>query len=161
ERHARLMSTDPNEKIDPHEAYVEHVVLVVPGGTDQSLIEIDQLTVMGVATDKPAFDGPALSFGGDSEGPLLQAPGATNPKKGESCRPSTVRRHGNTMTVENQPLVPRMIEYRGEPMELVADLGFNAILLAEPATEAQLQAARAAKLWVVCPPPKIDVLAKL
>jgi hypothetical protein len=160
-RHARLMSTDPKEKIDPHEAYVENVVLVVPGGTDQSMIEIDQMTIMGVTTDKPAVEGPALSFGGDSEGPLLQAPGAAPAKKGESFQPIIVRRHGNTLTVENQPLVPRMIEYRGEPMELIAELGFNAVWFTEPVTEAQLQGARAAKLWVVCPPPPVDVLAKI
>lgn len=167
ERHARLMSTDPNQKIDPHEAYVHQVVLIVPGGTGESLVEVDHLAITGVSAEggetaaAPAMEGPALSFGGDSEGPLLQAPETPTAPKRASFQPIAIHRHGNTLTVEGRPLVPRMIEYRGEPMELIADLGFNAIWLAEPATEAQLLAARTAKLWVVCPPPPIDALAKI
>ncbi|WP_425400626.1 hypothetical protein [Aeoliella sp.] len=155
ERQARMMSADPKRQVDPREAYIQRVVLVVPGGHGESLVEIDHLKVAGVLTQAPdaAPVAPPLA---DADGPLLQAPAMASAN--EVYEPVDIRRHGDTIAVAGQPLVPRVIQYRGEPLELLADLGFNAIWLAEPATEAQLKAARDNKLWVICPPPPAEQL---
>lgn len=168
ERQARIMSTDPNRQVDPREAYIERVVLVVPGGNGQSLVEVDHLKVAGVVTqsaaatssDKTPVFAPPLA-GADNDGPLLQAPGTAATAADKVFEPVDVRRHGDTLAVAGQPLVPRVIQYRGERLELLAELGFNAVWLDETATEAQLHAARQEKLWVICPPPPADKLSTI
>jgi len=53
------------------------------------------------------------------------------------------------------PFFPRAIDHNGEPLAAIAALGFNCVRLAEPATGDLLTEARAAGLWVICPPPAI------
>ena len=162
-RQARLMSVGPNQQVDDREAYIDQVVLVVPGGAGESLLEVDQLTVMGVtAAAKPAatFDGPALTAA-TGDGPLLAPPNLPDDQQPPEFKPVNVRRHGATIMVEGQPIVPRAMEYHGESFEQIARLGFNTVYLAELPTEAQLLAASKAKLWVVCPPPENDFLSEI
>lgn len=159
ERQARLMNADPNQQVDHREAYVQRVVLVVPGGPGESLAEVDQLTARGIASGAPnsgSGEASVLGTGGD-EGPLLQAPGMANQQR-ESFEPLQVSRRGDTLSVAGTALVPRVAEHRGEPFELFTELGFNTVWLDKPPTEAQLRAARAAKLWVICPPPPSEEL---
>ncbi len=161
-RRARLISIDPKVQVDVAEAYVSHVVLVVPGDPNESLVETDQLTVVGVS---PTLSKDGTNNGTTSsdavEGPLLQAPGTGSSQQRKSFEPVAIRRNGNTIAVAGVPIVPRVLQHRGEPFDFVAEMGFNAVWLEKPATEAQLHAARAARLWVVCPPPNVDQLARI
>lgn len=59
------------------------------------------------------------------------------------------------LEVEGLPFFPRSIDWMGEPFATLAELGFNCVRLAEPASADQLAEARAAGLWVICPPPPI------
>jgi hypothetical protein len=163
-RQARFMSVDPRQQVDGREAFVDQVVLLLPGGPDESLVEIDQMTIFGVATDQPttaASTATAETGGSDMEGPLLQAPALAADKQTQSFEPVEIRRRGSTLSVAGVPLMPRVLECRGEPFDMVAELGFNAVWLAELPTEAQLHAARAARLWVICPPPPMERLRSI
>lgn len=161
-RQARLMNADPNREVDHREAYVEQIVLIVPGGAGESVVEIDRLTIVGVVSEEQAADSGSSPLDGQgSAGPLLQAADGVGAGRTQAIEPVKVHRRGDTLTVAGRPFVPRVLEYRGEPFELVVDLGFNAVWLAEVPTEAQLHAARDSKLWVICPPPPADKLATL
>lgn len=163
ERQARLMNADPQQQVDHREAYVDRVVLVVPGGPGESLVEVDQLTIHGIATTAPENqrgETAALQALGGDEGPLLQAPGMAGGQQ-ESFEPVEVRRRGDSVSVAGTPLVPRVVEHRGEPFGQLAELGFNTVWLPKTPTEAQLRSARAAKLWVISPPPPAEGLAAL
>ena len=59
------------------------------------------------------------------------------------------------LEVAGLPFFPRSLDHNGEPLASIADLGFNCVRLAEPATGGLLAEARAAGLWVICPPPAI------
>lgn len=184
-RNARLLNVGEENRgkpIDYREAYVDRVVLMIPGGRQDSLIEIDRLAVHGVsrstetASENNTIEGPRFDFASsEAEGPLLAAPTGADflaantqqqtpgsdqidpPVKGNAqskgVPPVSVRRRGATLTVEGVPLAPRIIEFRGESFDLLASLGFNTVWMNTVPTEAQLAAARKAQLWVICPPP--------
>ncbi|MFM8985796.1 MAG: hypothetical protein ACKONH_07040, partial [Planctomycetia bacterium] len=59
------------------------------------------------------------------------------------------------LEVAGLPFFPRSLDHNGEPLASIAALGFNCVRLAEPATGGLLAEARAAGLWVICPPPAI------
>ncbi len=159
-RQARLLSVDPKRQVDVREAYVDEVVLVVPGGSGESLLEVDQLRVVGVANE-PTTANTTESATDNMDGPLLQAPGLATTRRTETFEPVEIRRRGDTLSIAGVAFVPRTLEYRGESFDLVAELGFNAVWMRDPPSEAQLRAARAARLWVIGPPPPPDRLAKV
>ena len=59
------------------------------------------------------------------------------------------------LEVAGLPFFPRSIDSNGEPFAVLAELGFNCVRLPFPATADQLAEARAAGIWVICPPPPI------
>jgi len=59
------------------------------------------------------------------------------------------------LEVNGLPFFPRCLDHNGEPLAAIAALGFNCVRLPEPATGELLAEARAAGLWVICPPPAI------
>jgi len=62
------------------------------------------------------------------------------------------------LEVDGLPFFPRCLDHNGEPLARIAALGFNSVRLPAPATGELLAAARAAGLWVICPPPAIPDL---
>ncbi|MGI9457725.1 MAG: hypothetical protein ACR2NU_14260, partial [Aeoliella sp.] len=156
ERQARLLRAKPGQVVDIREAYVDRVVLVVPGGPNETVVEIDTLTAVGVQAEHSPDTGVS---GGDLEGPLLQS--ATGTGDAPRFSPIDIRRRGDALTVAGKPLVPRLMEYHGESFSLIAKLGFNGVWMRDVPSEAMLRAAHKARLWVVCPPPAPERLAKL
>jgi hypothetical protein len=59
------------------------------------------------------------------------------------------------LEVGGLPFFPRALDHNGEPLELIAALGFNCVRLTTPASSDILDAARRAGLWVICPPPQL------
>ncbi|MFH1920570.1 MAG: hypothetical protein ABIP48_11870 [Planctomycetota bacterium] len=60
---------------------------------------------------------------------------------------------GPLLMVDGRPMFPRIIQYQGEPLELLARLGFNTVWLAEPPSGQLLDEAAQSGLWVISPPP--------
>ena len=73
--------------------------------------------------------------------------------------PSRLRREvklaGSVLTVNEYPLFPRAVEYRGERLALLKQLGFNTVWLRTVPTREFLWEARQLGLWLVCPPPEL------
>ena len=83
--------------------------------------------------------------------PLVRPAAAAQPV--ESDPPAGLTR--GILEVDGVPFFPRAIDWTGEPFSVLAELGFNAVRLPDPASAEQLTEARAAGLWVICPPPPI------
>ncbi|MDR3181805.1 MAG: hypothetical protein LBT89_02625 [Planctomycetaceae bacterium] len=64
-----------------------------------------------------------------------------------------IRLNDGVLTIDDIAAGVRAIEYRGEPLEFLRKLEFNAVWLKEPpGLELRLEAQRAG-IWLVCPPP--------
>jgi len=82
-----------------------------------------------------------------SAGPVLGA------ADGGTAEPKSIALDNGVLNIDRRPTFPRLIQYRGEPLALLAHLGFNGIWLDEPADSDLLAEARRLGLWIVCKPP--------
>lgn len=162
-RQARLLSSSFKEAIDPAQAYVDRIILIVPGGAGESRVDTDELTVTGAMFRTPTLAKPVPSEHGEGaptvelQGPLLDSP--RNSPSGSVEMPSVeVRRQGSALAIQGVPCLPRIIQHQGESFEQLARLGFNTIWLDHVPTEEELNEAHRAKVWIVCPPPSAEQL---
>lgn len=133
--------------VDAHEAYLDRLVLNVYGGRGQTRLWIDDLEISGFVTaDRPSAE-VADSMGGAIDWPRLR--GAEQ----RLGRPKA-ELSSSIFLVDGRPFFPRLIEYQGEPLELLQEMGFNGIVLHETPSAALLDEAARVGLWLVCPPPR-------
>jgi hypothetical protein len=66
-----------------------------------------------------------------------------------------VRLQGSLLLVDDRHMLPRAIEYQGEPLAFLKNLGFNTVWLPNPPSFEILREARQLGLWLVCPPPPV------
>ncbi len=71
----------------------------------------------------------------------------------DAVRPSRVQTNGTVVLVDGLPFVIRAIEYNGEPISMLRDLGFNTLWLASSPSLDQLRLARENDMWLIAPPP--------
>jgi len=65
----------------------------------------------------------------------------------------TVRLAGSTLSVEGQPMFPRIIRHQGEPLELLKRLRFNSVWLSDAPTPALMEEASRLGMWLIVKPP--------
>jgi hypothetical protein len=178
-RQARILRLQMRQDVDEREAYVDQILLNVYGGPGTTNVWIDDLDIAGYVgvemTTAVAGDGPAPQVRAvhSIPAPPLGSPvGSDGPLAGRTANPQSVGRIGNpsnpspapsprgrirldnsVLLVENRPLFVRMVQYQGEPLTLIKQLGFNAVWLPQLATMEFLDEARRQGLWIVCPPP--------
>jgi hypothetical protein len=119
-------------------AFVTALVLDGPAAPGRHEIALDDLAAGGLVTAAVIRD------------PLVQPAAAVAPPPDP---PAGLAR--GILEVDGLPFFPRSIDWMGEPFATLAELGFNCVRLAEPASADQLAEARAAGLWIICPPPPI------
>lgn len=143
-------ATAPGKSIDPSEAFVDAIVVVIPGIPQGVELLTDDLQVDGVlfaAAEARSSDGPQLHAASAELSSVLKIP--------SSVRRNTelVRLQSGVLHVEGKPFSPRAIEWNGEPLDFLAARGFNTVVLREPPTPGQLTLAERHDLWFICPPP--------
>jgi hypothetical protein len=144
-REARLLRAELGPSIDEREAYVERVVLNVYTGAGASQCWIDDLDVAGFVS-RPAE--------AESRPSPIPLPAAATPVASKPASTRRVELAGPILLVEGRPLFPRAIQYRGEPLELLARLGFNAVWGDTPLTPEFAAEAERVGLWLIGPPPR-------
>ncbi len=147
QRQVRLLRLRLGPEADSGEAYLDRLVLNVYGGPGETSVWIDDLELSGFV---PRSIGPA------SANQLAQfATGTGEPQRapGGPPRPQ-IELEGTVLVINQRPFFPRVIDYRGEPLELLRNLGFNTIRTAQTPGSELLRGARRAGLWIVCPPPR-------
>jgi hypothetical protein len=153
----RLLRATPGNSIDPHEAYIDEVVLVVPGDPKGFEVETDQLDVDGVVVAPAYLPKPPLAIEPHT---IIKTRFETDPPaSGDSTSP--VRLQGTMLTVEGRPFLPRVIDWNGEPLKLLAERGFNVVRLRKPPEPEQIADAQRHDLWFLCKPPQPEELANL
>ena len=71
----------------------------------------------------------------------------------DAPRPSRIQTDGTVLLVDGRPFVIRAIEYNGEPINALRDMGFNTLWLNSVPSLDQLRVARENEMWVIAPPP--------
>lgn len=140
----RRQLTAEKKKVDESGAYVDMVVLNAyssPGNVD---LWIDDLEIQGyVSLDEKGNGGQASAS--------AQKPGveAYDPRSGAAMQ-------GSLLMVSGRPMMPRIIEHNGEPLDWLHSLGFNTVKLRAEPTPKELKEAQRLGLWLVVPPPVVS-----
>ncbi len=173
-RQVRILRSQYGPQVDEREAYVSHVVLNVYGGPGITNLWIDDLDVVGLIDPKgvPIGGGPGSHLDwaertGASEGtasgganwPILAGLGSPRPvaNSAGSIPPSLEEPpcalNGSILQVQGRAFFPRIIQYRGESLSVLAQLGFNTIWLERVPSPELLKEADRLNLWFISPPP--------
>jgi len=153
-RQVRVLRTQLGPGVDDREAYVRDIVLNVYGGPGTTHTWIDDLDLRGhVARPQTALTSRTTMVGGPAGSGAADVPAA-----GKSATSRRVEMAGSVLLGDGRPFFPRLIQYRGEPLSLLAQLGFNGIWLQGPATGELLQEADRVGMWIVCRPPRPEGL---
>ena len=166
----RIMRAIPGAAIDSHEAYLDSIVLVVPGDPNGVEVGTDQLEVEGVEIVppkeiKPAQASSASKVAGSSAKNTLAALPVAGNVAAAPVRPapgglkSPARLQGSILLVDDKPFLPRVIDWNGESLQFLSERGFNVVELPAPPTAEQIADAARCELWFLCVPPRPDVLA--
>ncbi|MCH2114479.1 MAG: hypothetical protein MK171_06165 [Pirellulales bacterium] len=146
-RQARVARKRFGSGLDERGAFVSRIVLLAPGGPGVSEVVVDRIEVYGVVsaevTKRQASDPQAAG----QPNPQTTSPalGARSPTASDSPQP------------DHYPL--RIIQWQGEPMEMLAQLGFDGLGMGRLPTAAESEQAIQLGLSIVCPPPTPDQLS--
>jgi hypothetical protein len=148
----RVLRTVPGgENIDPHEAYLDAVTLIVPGGPGAAVVWTDELVVDGVV--QSVADSATTSVISRAVQTAFVAAGDP------TSRVPLVQVQDTTLFVSGKPFLPRGIQWNGEPLAFLAERGFNTVWIDRPPTPQQTAEAQRVDIWFVCTPPRPDALS--
>jgi hypothetical protein len=163
ERQARVLRTSLGPAVDTREAYVDQLVLNVYGGPGVTHLWIDDLEVTGVV---PRVDvenvsnidrNVRLAAGAEPSPQRLPAPWEASDAADKGV--PDVRLQGNLLVVGGKPFFPRIVQYRGEPLDLLKRLGFNAVRVSGLPSFEILQEAKRHEMWIIAQPPSATDLS--
>jgi hypothetical protein len=160
EQQARVLRAQLRLAVDTNEAYIDRLLLNVYAGQGRKRYWLDDLEVTGVVSSatNPTGSAPG-SIPPASEGTTaspftpVSRPLSSVARETETA-PSVVELKGQTLSVRGRPFFPRIVDYQGEPLELLRNLGFNTVRLRQTPGRETLDEAARLGLWIVCPPPK-------
>lgn len=140
-RDAAARRLEFKDKFSEREAYIDLLVLNAYTGPGTIDLSIDDLEIEGYLNlgEDISVARPEGARGDD-------LPAAADPRQG-------VAMQGSLLLVDGRPLMPRIIEHQGEPLEWLKSLGFNGVKLSKSPTADELKEAARLNLWLVAPPP--------
>lgn len=143
--------------VDPREAYVEALLLNVYGGPGDTTVLIDDLDLAGYVNRAPAAAASGNPAGTPATGTAATPAPAYGRLPGVSAPPPNRRKielSGQLLRGDGKLVCPRAIQYQGEPLGLLQELGFNVIWLSRVPTAEMMAEATQRGLWLVSPPPR-------
>ena len=178
-RQVHVLRVQLGPRVDDREAYLDAVLVNLYSGPGTSNVWIDDLDVAGHVTvgrglpSSPNDSTVSTNFRNSSD-MLRQAPltPVRLPPVAPMMRPplTSVRlppvvpiarppRHEvklvlGVLTVDGHPMLPRVVQYRGEPLEVLKRLRFNTVWLQRFPSPELLEQADRLDLWLICPPPR-------
>jgi hypothetical protein len=166
-RQVRVLRLEANAAVDHREAFVDQLVLVVPGGTGGTEVRTDDLTLDGVllAESKStplAADDTTANATPVRQTDVLQV-GFEDPINAGPISPQglppRIQVRGSMLQIDGRPFFPRAISHHGESLDVLAELGFNTVLLQGLPTAEESKQAEKLQLWQLSPPPTAAQLA--
>ena len=152
----RVLRSQLAMNVDGREAFVSRVILNIYAGPGVTNVWTDDLEVFGHV---PSVTGSVVR-GGPPAFSMAASTAASSPSAavaGDPAQPPPreVKQANSVLTINEHPIFPRCVEYRGERLEFLKQLGFNTIWLRHTPSPDFLSAARQLGLWLVCPPPEL------
>ena len=147
-RQVRVLRLQLGPEVDAREAFVDLVCLNIYGGNGTT----------NVWVARPHVDG-FVEASGTSSTDRSTAPASVDAGSGshDSATPNgTGPISGTVLRVAGRPFFPRAIRYSGEPIEVLARLGFNTVRFDAPVDPALLREVERHRLRAICPPPRVD-----
>lgn len=145
------LRSEHGSQFDAREAYVDYVVLNLYTKPGPIQVQIDNLEGEGIlnvgqtatVTQRPV-----------TQGGVRGMPGTTgvNVQLGPQRSDSTT--NGQVIEVNDHPEVPRIIDYNGEPLGLLRQLGFTAIRTSQAPSPRLQQELLRYNMWSVSSPPE-------
>ncbi|MDY0166311.1 MAG: hypothetical protein RBS80_07190 [Thermoguttaceae bacterium] len=145
-RQVRVLRAELGSSVDGREVFVDAIVLNVYGGPGVTNVWIDDLEIAGHVAGGTADESVTPPFNAGDHLPKFF------PEPGTVGRPA-VAVSGGVLTVDGRAFFPRAIQYRGEPLEQLIQLGFNTVWLDSPPPSPLLADAARHGVWLICPPP--------
>ena len=160
---ARLLRARPGSPpIDDRGAYVDRVVLILPGAAKGVSVWLDNFYVDGVllppTKGTPTKGNPAtgtLATGASAHGPALPNAASQPPA---SVPPVRVTASG--FAIGRQKFYPRIWTYAGGALRSIHNARFNTVAFQQSPSDEQLAEVAQLGMRVICPPPSPDVLGK-
>ncbi|RIK83385.1 MAG: hypothetical protein DCC67_05970 [Planctomycetota bacterium] len=143
---ARVARASPGTEIDEHEAYVTQLVILAPGGPGPTELWVDQIAVHGVLNRPAKLAATAAAASQPKTRPAEPSGAAAAPRAGGAS--------------PRLPLAPRIIQWQGEPLALLKEIGFDALWMGRPPHETELAEAQRLGMFLVAPPPAPPTLAE-
>lgn len=143
-RQVRSLRAELGASVDDREAFVDAIVLNVYGGPGITSTWIDDLEIIGHVEGRLGGAVPIPLEASIRQAPLFL---------GDAPVTRPVALSGGVLTVAGRPFFPRAVQYRGEPLEQLRNLGFNTVWSDIPPSGAMLADASQLGLWLICPPP--------
>ncbi len=144
-RQVHVLRSEFGPQVDASGAYLDRVLLNVYGGPGTTTVWIDDLDIAGYV-EAPL---PTLAT---AQGPRLPDQPNWMPAAENRSVASRFRLVGSVLMLDGRPFFPRIIQYQGEPLATLKQLGFNALWMDRPASPDLLEEADRQQLWLVCPP---------
>jgi hypothetical protein len=147
-RQLHILRSQLAVNVDGRQAIMSRAVLNIYGGPGVSNVWIDDLAVGGHVPSQEASTGKAAA--------RPEVPSPLPPGGGTSGGPPEreVKLAGSVLLVNGNPIFPRAVQYQGERLTTLRQLGFNTIWMRQPPPVEILNEARRLGLWLVCPPPR-------
>lgn len=139
-RQARVARRRYGSELDERGAFVARVVLLAPGGPGVSEVAVDRIEVYGVVNAEVTKRQAAGAEAKGQQISRIRAPALGPQAPAASASPPSP-----------DPL--RIIQWQGEPMEMLAQLGFDGLGMGRLPTAAESEQAKRLGLSIVCPPP--------
>lgn len=168
QRQVRVLRLEASTPIDQREAFVDRLVLVVPGSPRGTEVFTDDLTLDGVLladvkSPQSTTNGRSHAAGSASDKGVIQVGWtddvAVPQGAGGGRLPPRVQVRSSILQIDGRPFFPRAITPRGEPLDLLAELGFNTVLHDRLPGADECQHAERLQLWQLSPPPSAAELA--
>ncbi len=164
----RMLRSMQDKKIDPREALIDAVILIVPGEPQGVEIQTDDLVVDGVVRTAAediklmSYPMPATALAGARVNASVPANLSRLPDLTSSATDNmgTARLQGDLLLVDGRPFVPRAIQWQGEPLQFLSERGFNVVFLDRPPSAEQSSDAKRHRLWFIARPPQPETLIR-
>ena len=168
-RQLHLLRSQMGANVDEHQAYLNRVMLNAYGGPGITNVWIDDLHVAGHVSSgvgqiaPPAGPGDAGAIAASATqyaglGGLTRPDLPRQGPPGQDLPPDLARPElqlsGSTLLVRGRPMFPRAIQYQGERLATLKQLGFNTIWIRQIPAGDFMAESRRLGLWLVCPPPR-------
>ncbi len=161
ERQTRVLRVALGAHVDAHEAYIDQLLLNVYGGPGTTNVWVDDLEMTGMISGADiAVRAPDhLQLASGKQPSPERLPATWEATDSADLTVPNVRLQGNVLIVGEKPFFPRMVQYRGEPLDLLKRLGFNTVRVSMLPDIELLDEARRHGLWLVAQPPHAAELA--